>query len=243
MLFINTSTPLKEHFDYHIHTSFSDGKNSIEECVCSAIKKGLSEIAITDHVWYSSNWIKRYVEEIRKLQKCYQKIKILIGAEAKAINLDGDVDIKDKDLEKLDFLIGSVHKRLIGDVDKKFSDLSNLNPQEVVYIERDIIAAMANNSKVDVIGHPMRLYYKFIYLTKTDALFPLSVLKEILTSTKKAGKLIELNFKVPNFEDVLKTYCQSDAHFTLGSDAHNDGEIGNIPYDRIIKKCQEEYRL
>lgn len=211
--------------------------------MCAAIKKGLTEIAFTDHVWYSSSWIERYVEEIKKLKKYYQKIRILIGAETKAINFDGEVDIKDKDLERLDFLIGSVHKRLIGDVDKNFSDLSNLNPQEVVYIERDIIVAMANNPKVDVIGHPMRLYYKFYYLIKTDALFPLSVLKEILSSTKKAGKLIELNFKVPNFEDVLKTYCQSDAPFTLGSDAHNDGEIGKIPYDRIIKKCQEEYRL
>ena len=76
LLFISPSKPLKKYFDYHIHTSFSDGENSLEECVSEAFKKGLSEIAFTDHVWRSSDWIERYVEEIKALRENYPKIEI-----------------------------------------------------------------------------------------------------------------------------------------------------------------------
>ena len=36
--------------DYHMHSVLSDGKNSYEEMVLSAISKGLDEIGFTDHV-------------------------------------------------------------------------------------------------------------------------------------------------------------------------------------------------
>jgi len=37
-------------WDYHIHTTFSDGKNSVDEIAKSSKKIGLLEIGITDHV-------------------------------------------------------------------------------------------------------------------------------------------------------------------------------------------------
>ena len=35
--------------DYHVHTTFSDGKNTPEEIVLAAREKGLKEIGFSDH--------------------------------------------------------------------------------------------------------------------------------------------------------------------------------------------------
>jgi len=37
------------NFDYHMHTTLSDGQNTHEEMVLSAIDKGLEEIGFSDH--------------------------------------------------------------------------------------------------------------------------------------------------------------------------------------------------
>ena len=61
--------------DYHTHSKFSaDGKSTIEENMISAEKKGLKEIAVTEHAYSNLNGIKKgdltkivsAVEEARK---------------------------------------------------------------------------------------------------------------------------------------------------------------------------------
>lgn len=49
--------------DYHIHTNYSDGRDSVEKYILEAKKKGLTEIAITDHIWRTSEWVDDYVNE------------------------------------------------------------------------------------------------------------------------------------------------------------------------------------
>lgn len=232
-----------ERFDYHIHSLYSDGQSTLEDCAREAERKNLSEIAFADHVWRSSDWIGRYVEEIEALRVCVPKLRILAGAEAKVINFKSKVDIHPEEVQRLDFLMGAVHGRLPDESNEKYRDLTSLSPEDVVLVERDLIAALVENPQVDVIAHPMRLFYKFYYLRKTEATYPLSVLYEILRLVKDAGKLIELNFKVPNLRDVVEAYRQSGVSFTLGSDAHSYEDVGNIPYERIKLLCRNEQQL
>ena len=55
--------------DTHLHSKFSDGKNSIEEMVLTAIKLGLEEVAFTDHVRRDTKWLDKYAAEIKRVQK------------------------------------------------------------------------------------------------------------------------------------------------------------------------------
>jgi histidinol phosphatase-like PHP family hydrolase len=61
--------------DYHVHTTWSDGTGSVEECVLRAVELGLPEIGIADHVstapgpdedwWVALDRMGAYCEDVR----------------------------------------------------------------------------------------------------------------------------------------------------------------------------------
>ena len=101
--------------DLHMHTTFSDGKNSIEEMVQAAIKKGYEYIAITDHSKRETvahgldekRFLKQF-EEIDKIQEKYKEITILKGAEVDILE-DGSLDLSNDVLKEMDIVLGAVH--------------------------------------------------------------------------------------------------------------------------------------
>ncbi len=98
--------------DYHIHTTFSDGKNTAEEMVLRAIELGLDEIGFSDHSYISEPadsfyWMHEadeqpYRAEITRLKEKYKdKIRVLLGIEQDYYS--------DNPAEGYDYIIGSVH--------------------------------------------------------------------------------------------------------------------------------------
>ena len=70
--------------DLHIHSNYSDGINSPEEIVNTAIELGYSEIAICDHVRKTTEWFADYCAEMERLKRKYKKhITIYAAIEAK----------------------------------------------------------------------------------------------------------------------------------------------------------------
>ena len=96
--------------DYHVHSTFSDGKFSPEDMVLAAISLGMTELGFSDHSAMSMElgWsmdkskYNAYRSEIMRLKEKYeQKLSILCGIER-------DFDSDDRE-EKFDYVIGSVH--------------------------------------------------------------------------------------------------------------------------------------
>lgn len=96
--------------DYHVHTTYSDGKNTPEETVKAAIEKGLTELGFSDHSYTyfdDSYCIKKdrmaeYKSEIERLKEKYSdKIKILCGIEQDYYSTEST--------DGYDYVIGSVH--------------------------------------------------------------------------------------------------------------------------------------
>src|SRR3990167_3392659 len=101
--------------DVQIQTSWTDGKNSIEEMVEEVEKIGHGYIAITDHTkslamtgGADEKKLSKQMAEIDKIQKKFPGIKILKGAEVNILK-DGTLDIKDEVLAKLDVVGAAVH--------------------------------------------------------------------------------------------------------------------------------------
>ena len=94
-------------FDLHMHTTFSDGKNTPEEMVQEAIRRGLETVGISDHssgdpVGMTLETSVVYRTEIARLKKKYAgQIKLLCGIEQ---DIFADAPAFD-----LDYIIGSVH--------------------------------------------------------------------------------------------------------------------------------------
>ncbi len=104
--------------DVHMHTTASDGVNSIAEMAEGAIARGLEYIAITDH---SKNLAMingldderalEHIQRIREVDKQMEgRIRIFTGIEVDILG-DGALDLSDDVLAQMDIVIASVHSR------------------------------------------------------------------------------------------------------------------------------------
>ena len=98
----------------HTHSTYCDGKNTLEEMVIGAIDKGFSCIGFSGHspMNFENDWAmteencKKYIADVLTLKEKYKnKIDILLGIEL-------DADCTDTDLDKLDYIICAVHQFL-----------------------------------------------------------------------------------------------------------------------------------
>ena len=131
--------------DLHMHTTWSDGHASVREMAEAALARGRKYIVITDHskgaTIANGLSIERLLaqhEEVRRVDaEMNGRIRVFHGTEME-INADGSLDFPDEVLEKLDFVIASLH-------------VSLRQPRE--QITRRILNAI-ENPHVDLIGHP-----------------------------------------------------------------------------------------
>lgn len=100
---------------FHIHTSYSDGANSVQEMVEYARNMGLQYIGISDHsqtAFYAHGLKKEKIleqhAEIDLLNERYNDIHIFKGIESDILP-DGSLDYEDELLNSFDFIIASIH--------------------------------------------------------------------------------------------------------------------------------------
>ena len=103
-------------YDLHVHTTYSDGKNTPREYVEEALSRGAAVIGFSDHSYtafdtrYCMNpgSVGEYASEIARLKEEYAgRIEILCGIEQDLFS--------GKPEREFDYVIGSVHYFLIGD--------------------------------------------------------------------------------------------------------------------------------
>ena len=102
---------------FHMHSTRSDGRNSLEEMVIEAKRLGLKYIGISDHSQTSfyarglkSDQLKEQEKEVREVQDRHPEIRIFWGIESDIL-ADGSLDYTDAELKRFDFVIASVHSR------------------------------------------------------------------------------------------------------------------------------------
>ena len=89
--------------DYHTHTPYSHGKNTVLENATAAKAKGIKEIGITDHGFNHILFglkrrkladLRAEIDEAEKLTG----VKVLMGMESNITSVDGETDMKRDDL-------------------------------------------------------------------------------------------------------------------------------------------------
>lgn len=208
--------------DYHTHTFYSDGKQSVLQSAQVAKQKGLKEIAITDHGFNKFKGLKRKkLDDLRK--ECKQAetqtgIKILLGVEANIISKNGDIDVTENDLQKIDILVVGFHQIVKG---KTFLDRlrfiipNNLNSKSKKTIERNTKAVIGAIQKypIDILSHP-------------GVGCPIDI-KKVGEVAKQHGTKMEINGKrIAYTEDDIKYLIENKVEFVLSSDAHSAKRIG-----------------
>jgi DNA polymerase (family 10) len=169
--------------DLHVHSTYSDGENSVEEMIRAMIEKGYSYFAFADHsslVGVTNGMgtadIKKQWKEIDKMNKKYgKKIHILKSSEVDILK-DGSLDFKDTVLKELDLVIIAAHlyfrlsareqtKRLITAIENPYATilahpsgrLLNKRPPMEFDMEKIIDACASNSVALEICASPLRL--------------------------------------------------------------------------------------
>lgn len=101
----------------HCHTVYSDGRNTVADMARGAAARGWSYIGISDHsqaAFYagglSEEQLARQLDEIDEYNAATPQVRVLKGIEADIL-ADGRLDYSPELLDRLDYVIGSIHAR------------------------------------------------------------------------------------------------------------------------------------
>ena len=220
---------MKLFADLHTHTIYSHGKGTIEDNVVSAIKKGLKQIAITDHglahyaYGININKLKRMRAEIDLLKQKYPQIDIKLGVEANIISHNGDIDVTEESKKYLDLVIVGFHlagkPKSIGAFFKFFlPNIFKIKTKKQTEINTNAYLKMLE--KYDYISCITHLQY----CCPVDAV-------KIAKACKEKNVFVELNGKRTLFsEQELKEMVNDKIEFLINSDAHSPKKVGNITH-------------
>jgi DNA polymerase (family 10) len=190
--------------DLHTHTTWSDGKDTLEDMVAAAIAKGYAYYAICDHAQrLRGDLLKQQHEAIDALNELVAPFRILKGIEAN-IRADGSLDVADEDLARLDWVVASVHSR--------FDD----RPTERV------LAAM-ESPHVDCIGH---LTGRKIGTRQPS---PVDV-ERVIEKALETGTFLEINSQ-PDRLDLSDVHARAAREAGLKLVIDSDGhQVGALDY-------------
>ncbi len=202
--------------DLQMHTTASDGKNSIEEMAAAAKVLGHEYIAITDHskAVTVANGLdeKRMTAHIKDLRAADAKklgIRVLVGSEVDILK-DGKLDYSDEMLAQIDVVVCSIH--------------SYFNLERAEMTER--MLAAIENPYTQIIGHPTgRL------LLRRDELG--YEVEKILDACAKHGVAMECNSYPDRLDlkDVYLRMCkEKGVKVVISTDSHSTANLKFIHY-------------
>jgi DNA polymerase (family 10) len=196
----------------HAHTTWSDGRNSLEEMAQTAISMGLKFLTVTEHsqtAGYAGGLkeddLKRQWDEIDAVnEKLAGKLKLLKGVESDILE-DGRLDYPDAFLAKLDVVICSIHQR---------------HSQNEDQMTKRILAAF-DNPFFQIWGHPTGR----LLLKREPA--PMRM-EEILDKAATRGITIEINGAPERLDlsaEHVRLALQRKLKLVVSTDAHSIDEL------------------
>lgn len=222
------------YYDLHLHTTYSDGKASIAEMLFAAEHMGLSHIAITDHCKNADvSWLDRALADIAREEPRYT-VKVLRGMEVLVLDRTGRLAITEQDLGKLDIVLAE-----IAGATKIQPETAGADRQTLVGHYMTTLLNTIRNPRADIIAHPFNFDRHYPAIALAD--FTEGDLERLADGFVKHRKAFEIMNNIwwwyPHvepkrfYEDyvrILKLFAQHGVIFSLGSDAHSIGGVGNL---------------
>ena len=200
----------------HVHTTESDGRDSLEDMAGAAREAGYEYVAITDHsktAAYAGGLTEDRVtaqrDAIRSLRVRSPGFRIFHGTEADIL-ADGSIDFGDEFLETFDLVVASIHSRF------------GLTREEQTRRLRRAVG----NPRVSVLGHPTGR----LLLSRE----PIDVdLEEVLSAAAESGCAVEINGNPERLEldwRACRGAVERGVLLSIDPDAHSVAELGLVLY-------------
>ena len=203
--------------DVHMHTTASDGRNSIREMAEAAIACGYKYIAITDHSKFIgiTNGLdeKRALEQIKQVREVDKamkgRIRIFTGIEVDIL-ADGALALNDEVLSQLDVVIASVHSRF-----------EQSREEMTARVMRAI-----ENPYVRILGHPTGrlLLRREPFALDMGAVLRRAAELDVAMEHNAAPERLDLN------DRDLRLARELGCKIVMSSDSHDSRNLGKMDY-------------
>ncbi|SHG88137.1 DNA polymerase/3'-5' exonuclease PolX [Ornithinibacillus halophilus] len=209
--------------DLHMHTTWSDGAQSLEEMVNRVRDKGYSYMAITDHSknlrvanGLDEKRLLEQREEIEKLNAKYTDIHIFSGVEMDILP-DGSLDFSDDFLRDMDYVIAAIH--------------SSFSQSEEQIMKR--LYTALENPYVSLIAHPTGRLIGRRQGYQVN-------MEKLIEKAKETNTALEINAN-PNRFDIsaewAKVAQEHGVTIAINTDAHSYPMLEHMEYGvRVAKK-------
>ncbi len=211
--------------DVHMHTTASDGRNSIREMADAALACGYKYIAITDH---SKNLAmtngldeKRALEHIKRIHEVDRemegKIRVFAGIEVDIL-ADGALDLDNEVLARMEVVIASVHTRFEQSRDE---------------MTARVIRAI-ENPYTRILGHPTGrlLLRREPFALDTGAVLKRAAELGVAVEHNAAPERLDLN------DRDLRLARELGCRIVMSSDSHDARNLGKMGYGlRQLKRA------
>lgn len=200
--------------DFHVHTKWSDGDDSIEEIARAAQQRGYVFICIADHSksqkiahGLEEERLLKQIREIKELNKKLKGFRIFASNEVD-IKANGDLDYPDEVLKQLDFATAAVH--------------SGFKMPKEKMTER-ILTAM-ENKYVRILAHPTgRIINKRPpYELDVEKIFDAALDHDIALEIDAFPDRLDLS------DGLVKQAIEKGVKIVIGTDAHSKAQLHYI---------------
>ncbi len=250
--------------DYHIHTVYStDSTVTIDRRCEWAVKNGIDEICLTEHIENWNNGVDEYyvpdykniILDVEKAREKYKdKLKIKIGGEVGiyyTLHKEANNIVNEKNL---DFVLGSCHQvdnlrmKTRGELFTKNDKLTAYN----LYFEH-VFETLKKYDNFDCLGH-LDVIARYNLYDKKDFIYAehKEIIDKILKLAVEKGKGLEINtgahyYNLKQYHptiEVLEKFKQFGGEIvTIGSDSHSLDSVNKdlIKAQEMMKKAGFEY--
>ena len=202
--------------DLHVHSSWSDGRASIQEMAEAALVLGYEYIAICDHspsIGIAGGLVpeklEQKIEAVAAANEALEGITVLMGTEVD-IKADGGLDYPDELLARCDVVVASVH----------------MGQQQAERAITGRLISAIENKNVDIIGHPTG---RIINQREPYGLD----LQAVLEAAARNGTALEIN-AYPGRLDLndINARAAKDmgVRMSINTDAHDQTMLSNMKY-------------
>jgi len=197
--------------DLHAHSTATDGANTPRQLADAARQRGYQYLAVTDHSQavtiaggLKASDLRRHADRVRRVNADLDGFWLLAGVEVDILN-DGRLDLPEKVLEGLDWVVASVH--------------SAFSLAEAKMTDR--ILAAVRSGVVHCLGHP----FGRIIGRRDPIRFDVD---RVFEACREAGVCLEIN-AYPDRLDLPDVYCkrarEMGVTMVISTDAHKIADL------------------
>ncbi|MDR1067345.1 MAG: phosphatase [Clostridiales bacterium] len=216
---------MRLELDSHCHTIASGhAYSTVTENAAAAAKKGLALIAITDHApAMPGAFGYLHFVNLRVIPNFIHGVEILKGVELSVLGANGDVDLPENILKKMEVVIASLHTVCFEPSDWQSHTMAIINAMKNPYVK--------------ILGHPGDPRYPFDVDAAVNAAADYGVAIEMNDSSLTPGSARGGDRKM--MRDILLACAKKNVNVTLGSDAHYMDDIGRFNHvEQLIEEVK-----